>query len=49
MARGEIAAKSYDEELWAEALEMAAGDEQKQKEIYVELRAAQLANEKKQP
>jgi hypothetical protein len=48
MARGEIAAKSYDEELWAEALEMAAGDEQKQKEIYVELRSKQLANEKKQ-
>jgi hypothetical protein len=48
MARGEIAAKSYDEELWAEALEMAAGDEQKQKEIYVELRSKQLANEKMQ-
>ena len=48
MARGEIAAKSYDEELWAEALVMAAGNEQKQKEIYVELRSKQLAKEKKQ-
>jgi hypothetical protein len=49
MARREIAARSYDDDLWAEALVKAAGDAQKQKEIYVELRAAQLANEKKQP
>ena len=49
MARGEIAAKSYDKELWAEALVKAEGDQQKQSEIYIELRSKQLANEKKQP
>jgi hypothetical protein len=46
-ARGEIAAKSYDKELWAKALLMAEGDQQKQEEIYIELRSKQLANEKK--
>jgi len=47
MARGEIAAKSYDKELWAEALVKAEGDQQKQSEIYIELRSKQLENEKK--
>jgi hypothetical protein len=44
-AMGEIAAKSYDEKLWAEALILAQGDLQQQREIYVELRSKQLANE----
>jgi hypothetical protein len=47
-AKGEIAAKSYDEKLWAEALVLAQGDLQQQREIYVELRSIQLAIEEKQ-
>ena len=46
-AAGEIAAKSYDEKLWAKALVMAEGDEQKRKGIYVRLRSKQLATEQK--
>jgi hypothetical protein len=46
-AAGEIAAKSYDEELWAKALEVAEGNEQKRKGIYIRLRSKQLAIEQK--
>ena len=38
-AAGEITAKSYDLELWDKALVMAAGDEHKQKGIYIKLRS----------
>jgi len=41
-AEEEIYSESYDKDLWARALVVAEGDEQKRKARYIELRAGQL-------
>jgi cytohesin len=45
-AEEEINTKSYDKDLWARALVLAEGDEQKRKARYIELRAKQIYSEK---
>jgi hypothetical protein len=45
-AEEEIDTKSYDKNLWAQALVEAEGDENKRKAKYIELRANQLYSEK---
>jgi hypothetical protein len=45
-AENEIITNTYDKNLWAKALVLAEGDEQKRKAIYIKLRAKQLYEEK---
>lgn len=47
-AAGEIAAKSYDEELWEKALVLAEGNAAMQSGMYIKLRSKQLAEKEKQ-
>lgn len=45
-AASEIVQQTYHQELWSRSLELAKGNEEKRKGIYVKLRAKQLAEEK---
>ena len=43
IAATEVASKTYDKDLWAQSIELAKGDPEKQSGIYITLRSKQLA------